>query len=102
MSYPSVKVVFVCPENPAHILGAVGRQVHAIPGSPAGREVIADENGLRTEHGPHGELKLVGCCRTCSAAGSRRSTQLRWARVAALLDEAEDAQAGVLRYTLND
>lgn len=98
--WESVKVVFLCPENPAHVLGAVARQVHSVPGSAAGREVHVDENGLGIERGPGGEVKLSAACRVCAARGSRRTTQLRWERVGALLDRAERTDGGMLRYQL--
>jgi hypothetical protein len=96
MTHTRVKAILTCPEVPPHVLGAVGRQVVAVSGSPAGRESVHDVWGLRRVDGPDGEDKLVGGCRACHANGSKRSPEWGWARVRLLLDEAQRTESGIL------
>lgn len=97
MAHVVVKVIFLCPENHKHTLGAIGRQVTAVPQSPAGSESVVDvKAGLRIHTSDAGARTLIAECRTCRARGSRRSMQLSWARVQQLLDLAEATPDGVL------
>ncbi len=100
MSHKAVNVVLLCPEDPDHTLGVVGRQVVAVPGSAAGREICVPVKGGLEVVETNGKKTLVGHCRTCGAAGSWQRPQLSWLHVQKLLDAAEAADSGVLTLPL--
>lgn len=98
--WPVVKVGFYCPVDRAHVLGAVGRQLQPVPGSPAGRETVSEGNGLRIERGPSGETKLVGACVKCGNEGDPFNGEMRWERVRKLLDHVEQTDSGVVWFPM--
>lgn len=101
--HAAVKAEIQCSERPEHIIGAVGRQVRAVPGSPAGTVSINDMHGrLIREQAPDGSVKLRGRCLLCSQNGTRPvpTPERRWEWFVKLLDYAEGTEDGVVRVPM--
>jgi hypothetical protein len=94
VTHTVVKVVFLCPEDHGHVLGAVSRQVKAVPGSDAGREIWFSLDNGKLELDTFS--KLHGRCQTCHRADSSWAPQITWTNVRKLLDAAEATEDGVL------
>jgi len=102
MIHIAVRVELTCPEDPKHTLGAIGRQVVGVPGSPAGSEPVVDIGGLVVVEAPDGSRKIRGVCETCHKRGSRREPERRWDWVREQLDHAQRTENGIYRVELRD